>query len=276
MFLRKFLLFMIAVSTVFALWGCSGTIGTVWSYSDTGKEEVELVYKAFFSENSKLIIGFTMTEYDDFGTETETYGLRLFIDESGETNYYKYVYIEGDTVTHTRLHRGNEVYYINEVEKTVRRRSETITNEYGITMPNLYPFLGSEATEILNYGIVTLNNQDTPSIMNHGDMYFRSQVAWYFFEKRNTTINNINDNEEAVIEYEYQQVDSWTSDRKLQSEKMLLNFRKTSKPILSRIQYETYYDGILYKTITVFPTFYTTVPKESDFEIPLNGYKIFS
>lgn len=252
--IKRLFLAVIVIAAVTAMWGCDGLLGNiidnaVFPYSENGEQEIELNFAAILSDTYKGINEWTVTIVE--GEETDTFNVKYYADKSGETDYQKLVYIKDNSELFTIIIVGkNTYYYIDEVNKTVSQNSTGYTEQLAACISGAA------------YGIVDLKNNE-------------DEANWTFVAKRDATVNNSSEADEAVVEYEYTSVEQTLSTK---SVKLLVDFRKVITPVIARLYYEITIDGELDRTITVYPTLHTAMPEEGTFTVPgvAEGYTVLA
>lgn len=253
--LKKIIFAIIVISLSLILVSCSFNLtdkikdileNTVWNYSNEGENEIKMNFSALTSETYKGIFEWNITVNKN--GNSSTFNLKYYADKSGEIKKEKFIYEKGDTKL-VRLKLGDDVYYIDETNKTVNYDSEIFA---AAAQPMIYA---------AKYGIIELENKN-------------AEKQWTFIGKKDSvSVINSEGASEDSIEYEYSSVEEQGSTN---STKMLINFRKVITPLIARIYYEVYSNNVLSEKITVYTILHTEEITDSVFVVPTaqEGYTV--
>lgn len=225
---------------------------TVYPYSDTGENEINMNFAAFTDETSQAEGVFEWRFHIVEGEVVKDTNLLIFMKRTAELNNLKITYTEGGN-DYAMLSVGETKYYINETAKTY---TNSVSSGSEIAL---------NASLMIFYGIVQLKDDD-------------DNPNWTFVSKNDSAkITNYEGNEEEVVSYIYERVhEALPQVEAPQNNKLRLtvDFKKVITPVATRLFYEYIENDVVVKTVTVHRIFKNDAITETTFAVPDETYTV--
>lgn len=205
----------------------------VWAYSEEGDQEITMNFLAFNADGEAS--GAFEWHFRFIGESQKDIILYAFLQKSAEEKKLKCAFNDNE-VGYVYLELDDDKYFINKTEDTFKTPSEELSESEVLL------------AKMLQYGIVELKNA-------------QGRANWNFVSKNDVSKMLDNDGmEEEVVTYVYESEEGTAGNKT----RLRFDFKKALIPLIVRMQYEIFVDGVIKETIIIYRILDTTAKIDED------------